>query len=104
MGQKDSIVYQVYCALPGGERQVLIALRENGWVNISEQAAPVAMPLLWQAMPQLIEPHLLPDEKLQDLSQEEIDRIGAKISEFMLPGLRHALGLYNRNLANSFFE
>ncbi|MDT3401346.1 hypothetical protein [Mucilaginibacter terrae] len=103
-GEQKEISFQVHYTLPGGNHELLLVLRENGWVNESARIAQAGLPLLWQAMPQLIEPHLLPDEKLTDVSQEEVDRIGARISEYMMPGLRHELGLYNKNLANSFSD
>jgi len=103
-GERKEISFQVHYASPGGARELLLVLRENGWVNEPARIEPAGLPLLWQRFPEMIEPHLLPDEALTDASQEEVDRIGARISEYMMPRLRHELGLYHKNLANSFFE
>lgn len=101
--QEKQVSFRVHYALPDGEREMLLVLDQGGWKNKSERIPDTGLPLLWQYVPEMIEPHLLPDEKIKTVSQDEIDRIGAKISEYMMPVLRNELGLYSRNLANSFF-
>lgn len=102
-GQSKQITFQVHYALPDGERELLLVLQQDGWRNESDRVADAGLPLIWQCFPEMIEPHLLPDEKVKTVAQEEIDRIGAGISEYMMPVLRDELAMYSRNLANSFF-
>jgi hypothetical protein len=61
-GERKEISFQVHYASPEGARELLLVLRENGWVNEPARIEPAGLPLLWQRFPEMIEPHMLPDE------------------------------------------
>jgi len=103
-GQSKKICFQVCYSLPGGDRELLLVLGEAGWTNESAFADQGYHALVRQRFPELSESYLTPDEKLSEVSTEEIGFIGARISEYMVSTLREELGMYNRNLANSFYE
>lgn len=103
-GQSKKICFQVCYSLPDGDRELLLVLGQDGWTNESAFADQGYHALVRQRFPDLSESYLTPDDKLSDVLPEEINLIGAKISEYMISILRDELGLYNRNLANCFYE